>query len=832
MSKAVQNARIQCYKNGFAYGGLAEIGSSSACICGRLGSDEFVARLSFYIPERCSGISVTLRCAKENTAAGAALGYRLFDYENEEYKAANSSFTSDGAFRFPGAESFYTINIERVLNPGEHHLYIFNGGSVYYGNYTEIRTNYETAVLYTPVPLPCTIYLNPGYHNAPVQSISAYFGESFPACVPPLREHRVIIRLPHQPGTEKKATFRFEGYYLGDKKYFDQSGNPVSLCDLNSGAVLTAKWSGGKVFFSAPSVPCMSFVGFRINGEGDFVSAPFTPAQDTLLIGKYRASVRHNWKFIKLGVAANQEDTAVRGLWSGFAFGREVLLSACNGYLWELSYENSLFYKRSCGEIPTSEPVFMFAFSGLVYILAANRYFVWDGQSINEVSGYRPLVQTGTGADGKGSALEEDNLLTGKKRAYYSPDGTAKTFKLPSIYALSLDFVKKRPGGESISAYSYNYQTRQLTFDTAPAAGINSIEMGYTDPCGTRESVCAMRFAELYNGNTDTRVFLYGNGTNRCIYSGIDADGEIRADYFPANNFADIGDKNTAITAMLRHGRSLMAFKHDSAWSITAGEAKIPGANSSAAFFITPQSRDTGCISYQGAALCAGRLITPDESGLIEWSRSGFGYLGDDGRNPKKFSLRVGKTISQMDLKSALPHFHKESGEYFLVGKDGTAIVYGSDCDAFYIYTGINALCLISYKGDLYFGTQAGELCRLSQEYKADRGEPIDAVWESGAMALSRGYVKKHSSMLWIALKPEDKTGMDIKAITDVGTATHMMRIHGDLNKKLPQLHCAALKSKGFTRYTLRFENSEADEALTIISADIRFSDTGISRRS
>lgn len=64
-----------------------------------------------------------------------------------------------------------------------------------------------------------------------------------------------------------------------------------------------------------------------------------------------------------------------------------------------------------------------------------------------------------------------------------------------------------------------------MTFTTAPAEGTNSLEIGWTVSGDTAGEIRAMRYAELFNGAQDSRIFVYGDGTNRCFYTGIDFDG-------------------------------------------------------------------------------------------------------------------------------------------------------------------------------------------------------------------------------------------------------------------------------------------------------------------
>ena len=67
-----------------------------------------------------------------------------------------------------------------------------------------------------------------------------------------------------------------------------------------------------------------------------------------------------------------------------------------------------------------------------------------------------------------------------------------------------------------------------------------------------------MRFSETYNGQTDTRVFLYGDGSNTAIYSGLDYNGKPTAEYFPDLNEIAVDSANTPITSMIKHYDSFL----------------------------------------------------------------------------------------------------------------------------------------------------------------------------------------------------------------------------------------------------------------------------------
>jgi hypothetical protein len=57
-------------------------------------------------------------------------------------------------------------------------------------------------------------------------------------------------------------------------------------------------------------------------------------------------------------------------------------------------------------------------------------------------------------------------------------------------------------------------------------------------------------------------VFLYGDGTNKAYYSGIEYEsGNPTAEYFPDLNVLDVGEENTAITSMERQFNKLLTHK-------------------------------------------------------------------------------------------------------------------------------------------------------------------------------------------------------------------------------------------------------------------------------
>ena len=538
------------------------------------------------------------------------------------------------------------------------------------------------------------------------------------------------------------------------------------------------------------------------------------------------------WNFCKVTAAANTTDTVVRGLWSGFVAGQEVLCAACNGYLWQLSLgEDGTWSKTACGTIDTDEDVFMFGFSDSLYLLNGSQYRVWNGTALTDVGGYRPLVAVSVPPEGGGTALEQVNKLTGARRVRVSPDGMATVFHLPEQNLASVDYVQYVSSGADITSYDVDLTAGTVTIAPAPAEGTNSVEIGYSVADDTADEIQAMRYAELYNGSQDTRVFVYGDGTNRCFYSGLDYDGLPRADYFPDLNVAHVGDENTAITAMIRHYDRLLCFKLDSAWAIGYSQVTLADGTVTAGFYVSPINRSVGNCAPGQAVLVENRPRTLDGRSVVEWkSTSSSGNINGDERNAERVSQRVDETIRTFDLETAKTFYDKYAHEYYVIGADGTALVHGIDADAWYVYTNFAARCLINYKDELYFGTADGYLRHFSTQYFSDEGEAIDAYWESGSMPFAADFQRKYSAMLWVGIRPDDNGYLEVSAKTDRKTDFAVYSFETVDAAQVPEMNRIKLKAKKFTYYNLILANNTADKTATVVSVDIRVRGTGYVR--
>lgn len=147
----------------------------------------------------------------------------------------------------------------------------------------------------------------------------------------------------------------------------------------------------------AATRPGYSFAGwYTASAGGNYVGTAgdsFTLSHPQNTLYAHWTELTYSWNFNPVTAKGNSADSVVRGIWSGFVGGREVLCAACNGYLWELERrEGGEWGKTACGAIDTSSDVHMFGFGGNMYLLNGSEYKVWDGR---EPDGRRRLPAHG-----------------------------------------------------------------------------------------------------------------------------------------------------------------------------------------------------------------------------------------------------------------------------------------------------------------------------------------------------------------------------------------------------------------------------------------------------
>lgn len=539
----------------------------------------------------------------------------------------------------------------------------------------------------------------------------------------------------------------------------------------------------------------------------------------------------------------------VNGLWKGVVNGKMMVLAACSDVLWSLYDEDSDTWDRayiyggtdSSGNkrFPTDKSVSFIPWDGNVYILNGYEFYCFDGETVTAVEGYRPLVAIVIGPEGttyqSGTTTGEYiNRLNGQRRVWLSPDGSGTVFHMPENNLASFDYVRWTTNGEDYTdSYSTSTEDGTITFSNVLQEAVNSIEVGYTIATTLRSNVTGNLFAEYYSGVTDSRVYIYGDGTNRALYSGMDYDGQPRIDYFPDLSEVRVGEANTPITAMIRHYSDLLCFKTDSAWVIKEGSIEDAVGNSITAIYCTPVNKTRGHLSPGQIALVENNPVTCSGQELYHWINSSYytSQLSRDERQARRISDRVQRSIKSFDLETCCM-CDDNDGQELYIGSNGVMLIWNYAADAWYRYEGIDARRIIEFYGEIYIGSTEGKIVRLSYDVDTDYGYPIVATWESGAMDFGMDYERKYSSMMWVGLKPEDGTSVDVTVITDKKNTFREKVISAEKAKVdgEPFMVRTKIKAKKFEYYRLVLSVNEKMPAVTVNNIDFRVRYTGYAK--
>ena len=530
----------------------------------------------------------------------------------------------------------------------------------------------------------------------------------------------------------------------------------------------------------------------------------------------------------------------VYGVWHGTVGGNDHMLVAYSGHIFDVNVSKfdvnvSEPTATICGKSAERDTTF-FAFGGKVYLLNGEEYLCWDGKAdegFKPVEGYAPIVQTATTPEGAGTLLENVNRLTAKRRVQFSPNGTAKTFKLPESDITSVDAVKLLD--EDI-AFEADVSAGTVTLSEVPSVGTNTLEVTYSKGESARDEVSSMMHSELFNGGTDTRVFLYGNGTNKTIYSGVEYEsGQPSAEYFPDLFEMSVGESNTPITALVRHYSRMMAFKPNSAWVVQADNITLADGISTPAFYVQPVNRQFGNEALGQVRLLENNPITFDVGGVYQWKSSSGGYVAGNENNAKRISDRVGRTLAEFNWKAVKSCNCKHNHEFWIL-QGGVAAILNYANDTWYVYRDLRFDQMLEVDGEVYGFSAEGRVMHMSRRYRNDDGDNIDCYAATGAMDFNRDWQTKNSPMIFVAMQPESNARIFVTAETNrrsdypdkavaysLATFGHTDFAHYSFgtNRK-PQVKRLKMKVKKATFYRLVYTSNSASATATVIQTDVQ----------
>ena len=439
----------------------------------------------------------------------------------------------------------------------------------------------------------------------------------------------------------------------------------------------------------------------------------------------------------------------------------------------------------TAANVSSGHPVKVFPLGDRIYIVARQAdapipvilSFTPDGGEQDMFSSgdaYIPTVITGAPPAGGGDTLETVNLLNLACRMQFSADGAATAYTLPSYVAsVTAAYVDN-----AVAAGSFDASSHVFTFETAPVKGVNNVEFRCTCtedavPISAREKFFNMKHCEAYNGDTDTRLFFYGDGTNICYYTGITDPPSL---YVPLGNELAADASASPITAMVRNYSSLIGFQADGAFVVTYEPITLSDGSVIAGFYLRTASREFGNEMDGQVQTVNNYLRTLSAGSLYEWRYTASQYR--DERYAKRISEKVSHTLSAADPRKIVTCDDNVSHTYYMFLNDdaGTVLVNRYNLELWTVYKGeaFRNICHAAACGGEVMFANPTTVFRFDSASSYDApvavggdAVPITSVWESGFMAFGADYKRKYSSRLWVSLLPQSDSDLEITVRTD-----------------------------------------------------------------
>lgn len=447
-----------------------------------------------------------------------------------------------------------------------------------------------------------------------------------------------------------------------------------------------------------------------------------------------------------------------------------------------------------------------FVMSGVLYLLDGATFRAvrrntsgdgWEAVRVQDIA-YVPTTTISAQPTGGGTSYEAVNLLTPKRINTFIGNGSATQFQ---VDAKELDdaAVTATVNDEAVEVSSVNRETGLVTLAAAPANGngLANVSIAFSKTVeGYTDKINRCRFAGLYGGKNDTRVFLAGNPDEpACDWQ----SGLYDPTYFPDTGYTRMGTDASAIVGYLKQYESQLIVK--------AG-----GAQESASYRRTFTLSDDGTALYpltQGAqgegAICPRSFASLNDLPLFLSARGVQGVFGTtvaEQRTIRSVSDAVAPRLqAEPGLENACAIVFQ--GKYYLAVGGHVYIADGTIADtdgspAWFYWTDVPAQCFAELDNELWFGTADGRLCRFKQAEEdgayCDDDAAIDAYWRTPTLPLGDWGRTKTVRDVIPTLVPHSRSGATVQYESEDGKTLALSR----------NMDLFSFKTLDFSRFSFR----------------------------
>lgn len=429
-----------------------------------------------------------------------------------------------------------------------------------------------------------------------------------------------------------------------------------------------------------------------------------------------------------------------------------------------------------------------FTMKGVLYLMDGKTYravrkssknTAWEAVSVSGTA-YVPTTTISAAPTGGGTSYEAVNLLTPKRINTFIGDGTATQFK---VDATDLDetAVTAEVNGSAVTVSAVNRSTGLVTLAAAPANGngLANVSIAFAKTVsGYADKINKCRFAGLYGGKNDTRVFLSGNPDEPdCDWQ----SGLYDPTYFPDTGYTRMGTDASAIVGYLKQYESQVVVKSGGAQEATSYLRTYMMADDGSALYPLKQgAQGEGAISSRCFAVLNDLPLYLSARGV----QGVYGTAVTEQRTIRSVSDAIVPKLSQeTDLQSACAVVFE--GKYYLAVNGHIYVADGSLTEengdpAWFFWVNVPAQCLAVLNGQLWFGTADGRLCRFakSEEEHAylDDMAAIAAYWRTPTLPLSDWSRFKTVRDVIPTLMPHSRSGATVQYENENGAQLALSR--------------------------------------------------------
>ena len=447
-----------------------------------------------------------------------------------------------------------------------------------------------------------------------------------------------------------------------------------------------------------------------------------------------------------------------------------------------------------------------FVMNGVLYLLDGQTYravrknsagTAWEAVKVQDIA-YVPTTTISAQPTGGGTSYEAVNLLTPRRINTFIGNGSATQFQVDAKNLDDTD-VTAAVNGASVTVSSVNRTTGLITLASAPANanGLANVSITFSKTVtGYADKINQCRFAGLYGGKNDTRVFVAGNPDEPdCDWQ----SGLYDPTYFPDTGYTRMGTDASAIVGYLKQYESQLVIKSGGAQEATSYLRSYLMAEDGTALYPLKQGA-------QGAGATAPRsFATLGDLPLFLSARGVQGAFGTAVAEQRTIRSVSDAIIPRLETEAGLENACAAvfEGKYYLAVNGHMYIADGSLTEengdpAWFYWTEVPAQCLAVLDGRLWFGTEDGRLCRFARSDEdgayCDDDAAIDAYWRTPTLPLADwGRVKTVRDVI-PTLMPYSRSGATVQYENENGALLALSR----------NMDLFSFKTLDFSRFSFR----------------------------